>query len=261
MSPLRFSIYILIFLIAGCATQHQEPRASAPSVSEEMLKDQSLILSQYAQRLSEVLESQSKLSHEVAGLQQDITGVNQLVASELKALRDSQAKAEQKAEDANKRRVEKKSLSQKQTILGRYEWVWLDVLSDSLKGRIDTGASFSSLGVAKIQPFERDGDSWVSFVVPELDEEKIFESPVLRYAKIRSGASDTGVVRRPVVKLTVRLGQLTEQAEFTLNEKEDSPYPVQLGRNFLRDIALVDVAKKFTQDRYEPPSINSVASP
>ena len=53
--------------------------------------------------------------------------------------------------------------------------------------------------------------------------------------------------RRPVVKLRVALGPIEQQREFTLADRSQYDYPVLIGRNFLRDVAVVDVARQYTQ--------------
>jgi len=57
--------------------------------------------------------------------------------------------------------------------------------------------------------------------------------------------------KRPVASLTVRLGKMTEVAEFTLNDRTQMTYPILLGREFLRDVAVVDVAKDNVQPKPE----------
>jgi len=81
-----------------------------------------------------------------------------------------------------------------------------------------------------------------------------WEAPLVRYVKVRLTANDE-LDRRPVIKLTVRLGAFVEDANFTLANRANMPYPVQLGRDFLRDIAVVDVAKKFTQPKPEAQTV------
>ncbi|WP_281646709.1 RimK/LysX family protein [Parendozoicomonas sp. Alg238-R29] len=47
--------------------------------------------------------------------------------------------------------------------------------------------------------------------------------------------------RRLVVMLTVQTGKLERTSEFTLADRENFEYPALIGRNFLTDMALVDV--------------------
>ncbi|WP_289302809.1 RimK/LysX family protein, partial [Methylophaga sp. UBA3996] len=76
------------------------------------------------------------------------------------------------------------------------------------------------------------------------------EAPLVRYVKIRQASTDT-LDKRPVASLTVRLGKMTEVAEFTLNDRTHMTYPILLGREFLRDVAVVDVAKDNNQPKPE----------
>lgn len=58
--------------------------------------------------------------------------------------------------------------------------------------------------------------------------------------------------RRYVVRLPIQLGEFIEEAEFTLADRANMRYPVLLGREFLRDVAVVDVSKKYTQAKPKP---------
>lgn len=53
--------------------------------------------------------------------------------------------------------------------------------------------------------------------------------------------------RRAVVELWVKLGSIHEKAQFTLADRSQMTHPVLLGREFIRDIALVDVSRKYIQ--------------
>ena len=49
-------------------------------------------------------------------------------------------------------------------VIGLREWINLPELGMvGLRAKIDTGASTSSLHASDIQPFDRDGESWVRF--------------------------------------------------------------------------------------------------
>ncbi|TVZ37806.1 hypothetical protein P886_2151 [Alteromonadaceae bacterium 2753L.S.0a.02] len=134
-----------------------------------------------------------------------------------------------------KRKV--RTFSNGKLLMGRVEWVWLDAAAAHFKARIDTGAMASHLVVSDIQPFERNGESWVRFKIN--GHGKLVQAPLQKTAK------------KPQVSLMVRMGTLAEQAKFFLTEQGDAVYTVVLGRDFLRDIALVDVSKKFTQPKVE----------
>lgn len=137
-------------------------------------------------------------------------------------------------------------------LLGAAEWVWLKAAGKPLRARIDTGASTSSLSSANIETFERDGKNWVRFQLIEEGSPSIeIESRLLRTVKIRQASMEKGE-RRYVVRLPLQLGEFIEEAEFTLADRANMRYPILLGREFLRDVAVVDVSKKYTQTKPKP---------
>ena len=140
-------------------------------------------------------------------------------------------------------------------ILGEEEWVWLDSIQSFFKARIDTGATTSSLNAIDIQIFERDGKEWARFNLNHAadgnnQKVEIIEAPVVRWVRVRQSSSEQSE-RRPVVEAWVKLGQLHEKAQFTLADRSQMTYPVLLGREFFKDIALVDVGKQFVQGMNE----------
>jgi len=54
------------------------------------------------------------------------------------------------------------------------------------------------------------------------------------------------------VNLRIRLGDVQDTFEFTLADRSHLDYQIILGRNFLTDMALIDVGKKFIQPQYQP---------
>lgn len=130
-------------------------------------------------------------------------------------------------------------------IIGRVENVFIQSNEVKLKARIDSGAGLTSLHAAEVIEFERDGESWIKFIVPVKKHPPIkIERPIERYVEIKLQNDDTQ--RRPVVIISIKLGEIEEQVEVTLTDRSDYVYPVLIGRNFLRDRAIVDVSRKFT---------------
>jgi len=136
-------------------------------------------------------------------------------------------------------------------VFGRLEWVNIQGVEKRLKARIDTGAATSSLHADNIVEFERDGKRWVRFTTDKQSGADALEAPIARYIRVRQ-ASATDTERRPVVTLPVKLGRVTQPAEFSLTDREQMLYPVLLGRNFFMDIALVDVGRKFVESGRRP---------
>ena len=54
---------------------------------------------------------------------------------------------------------------------------------------------------------------------------------------------------RPVRIGTITVGDHKEKTEFTLADRGHMTFPILLGRSFFRDIAVVDVSKKYVQDK------------
>lgn len=140
-------------------------------------------------------------------------------------------------------------------LLGRLEWVWLDALNQILEAEVNTGVRNSLLYVKSLQVFERDGNDWVRFEMAKVEgdvlAEQQLEAPVARMTKIRLN-TDGGYDKRPTIKTTIRIGDLVEQAEFVLTPSVKITTSLVLGRNFLRDIAVVDVARKHIHSQYKP---------
>ncbi|WP_300175988.1 RimK/LysX family protein [uncultured Aliivibrio sp.] len=134
-------------------------------------------------------------------------------------------------------------------ILGEEEWMYIKAINHNVKARIDTGATTSSISAIDIEMFERDGKDWVKFKLAHGDSvTKEFEYPVARIVTIRQSSTEERT-DRPVIEAWVQIGDLKARTEFTLNDRTHMTFPVLLGRTFFRDIAVVDVSKKFVQPK------------
>lgn len=130
-------------------------------------------------------------------------------------------------------------------IIGAVEKVALPEQKISLNARIDTGATTTSINAQNIKQFERDGKKWVKFEVHD-DSGKLatLEKPVSRVVNIkRHGAKDQD---RFAVKVKLTLGEINLLTEVTLADRAKFTYPLLIGRNFLQDMAIVDVSKEYT---------------
>ncbi|WP_255547097.1 MULTISPECIES: ATP-dependent zinc protease [unclassified Moritella] len=133
-------------------------------------------------------------------------------------------------------------------VIGSEELVLLNDLQSKYKARIDTGATTSSLNATDIVEFERDGKKWVRFnFSQEVDdnEAQIIEAKIARTILIRQ-ANNSEPTRRPIIELPVQLGDIKMLTEFTLADRSRMTFPVLLGRTFLKDIVMVDVARTYT---------------
>ncbi|MCG6212223.1 ATP-dependent zinc protease [Vibrio furnissii] len=137
-----------------------------------------------------------------------------------------------------------------EVVLGEIEKVTIDTLKKNFDARIDTGAATSSLNAVDVEEFERNGKNWVRFHLSDetgaKDDSGWIEAPILRYVRIRQSTSDQSE-RRAVVELWVKLGDIHEKTQFTLADRSQMSHPILLGREFIRDIAVVDVSRKYIQ--------------
>jgi hypothetical protein len=129
-------------------------------------------------------------------------------------------------------------------ILGGVERVSIVPPGLELEARLNTGAASSILDARNIRAFERDGAQWVKFQV--IDRKTRIPTEISRPLVHVTTARGDADSKRYVVKLKTRLGSIDQFVEYTLDDRSSSRYPVLLGRNFLRDQALVDVARRFT---------------
>ncbi len=118
------------------------------------------------------------------------------------------------------------------------------------KAKLDSGAKTSSMHAEKIERFEKDGDDWVRFTLefedPNDEDELLqfqIERPLERNIRIKQHADEHQ--RRPVVALELCMGPHVHTIKFSLTDRDKFIYPVLLGRNFLKESALIDPAATF----------------
>lgn len=138
--------------------------------------------------------------------------------------------------------------------LGRREWVWFDLFGRSVEARIDPTVKSSIIYASSTQLFERDGDEWVRFGLlldppaGDVVGGAYFETPVVKRVRVKSNHSDE-TVTRAVVSLRLQLGELVDEAQFTVASAGDRPAGVVLGQSFLRDVAVVNPNEAFLQPK------------
>lgn len=130
-------------------------------------------------------------------------------------------------------------------IIGSVEAVRLLPPDVVIHARIDTGAATTSIDAREIMPFERDGKPWVRFLFVADGKKSVIEKPVERRVRIKQHDEETPESRY-VVRMRLVLGNTSQIIPVSLADRSRFKYPVLIGRNFLRDIYIVDVAKKLS---------------
>lgn len=183
------------------------------------------------------------------------------VSEELSLVRTEQTKMQASITQATSKKVlfapvpvSRQAQSLKDTlILGAIENVEIADIKQQFSARIDTGATTSSLNAVDLQEFERNGTQWVRFhlINQNVKEDGKLEwitAPVIRNVKIRQSTTEEAE-RRPVVELWIKLGAIHEKVQFTLTDRSHMTHSVLLGREFIQDIAIIDVSKEFVQSK------------
>jgi hypothetical protein len=126
-------------------------------------------------------------------------------------------------------------------------WVERAVLLPSgieLRAKLDTGAKHSSIGALRMESFYRDGTEYIRFQVKNKQGETVeLEEPVLRNVTIKRHFGKTQ--QRPVVMLTVCLGNVSRVVEVNLVNRAGFNYPLLLGRSFMQRDFFIDPGATF----------------
>ncbi|SNC56148.1 ATP-dependent zinc protease [Vibrio cholerae] len=238
----RIAPFAALSLLSGCALtngdEYHQATLSAIQSSEANM----------TQKMTN-LESQMGLQNDyIESLEKQITELKTQV-SQIKLPPSPAPKRVSTAKPSNDQNTAI-SKPRHDVVLGEIESVTIDAIKQTFDARIDTGAATSSLNAVDIEEFERNGKNWVRFHLADEKNPKTeanwIEAPVLRYVRIRQSTNEN-TERRAVVELWVKLGSIHEKAQFTLADRSQMTHPVLLGREFIRDIALVDVSRKYIQ--------------
>ncbi|WP_372238565.1 ATP-dependent zinc protease [Pseudomonas sp. 8AS] len=120
-----------------------------------------------------------------------------------------------------------------------------------LRGKIDTGASTSTLHASDIQAFERNGAPWVRFTAhlgTQVQRRHRCEAPLVTVKTIKS--SNGQAQTRYVIRTQLALGDRLWPVEFTLACRKTMRYRVLLGSKALVDGQLVvNPALTYVQDK------------
>ena len=136
-----------------------------------------------------------------------------------------------------------------QKVIGRIEQVSLPEWEfNDLDAKIDTGAYTSSLHCHHIEPFERDGESWIRFYMLDPDHEsyndKMLEMRLHDKREVKSSNGDTEL--RYFIQTKIDFFDSVYTIEFSLTDRSAMKYPLLIGRKFLRKGPfLVDVTTKY----------------
>ena len=241
---LRTLTSLSILLIAGCTTPAQNDTALGDSVAALLEQVQSL---------------DTKVSAELASQAESADAARRTNSAQLKAVNKSIEGIRSDIEQActipagNVEQCETQTVVMygERMVVGEKENVRIVPPGFVLAARVDTGAASSSLHAENLTEFERDGKNWVRFDLGNDEVEVSIEKPVVKYVRVFQQSDKKGS-RRPVIRLRIVIGNIKDTFEFTLADRSHLEHNMLLGRNFLTDIALVDVGRQFVQPLPKP---------
>jgi hypothetical protein len=133
-------------------------------------------------------------------------------------------------------------------VIGWREWVrFPDLRVDSIKAKVDTGARTSSLHAFDLREFERNGVTWVRFMVHPEQRKSTPTIPVELPLKAKRRVRDSGgkTELRPVVEAKVELLGQSWPIEITLTSRDAMGFRMLLGRQATRSRFVVDPGGSF----------------
>jgi hypothetical protein len=141
-------------------------------------------------------------------------------------------------------------------IVGAVELARVEPPGLVMEARVDTGAETTSIHAEDIRLLERDGKAYVSFLL--IDDASGTRHRLERrlQRRVLIKRNDAEPEQRLVVNLWITLGNSSGLVEVTLSDREVFEYSLLVGRNFLTDMMIVDVARHHTQG--EPMDARSV---
>ncbi len=246
---LLFSTALAALAAIGCAPISPAPQAAqaetldALKVEVSRLKDE---LASVQASLGDVHAAQQSVTSELDAQTHAIGRVEDsfaILPERLKALCPQPSRTATQC----KPQVERVVVSGSKMVVGDIEQVWIDPPGFAVTAGIDASAANNSLLAQDIVEFERDGKSWVRFVLHASDSDKpiSLERRVSRHVRVvQSGGNE---LKRPVMRMRIELGDVKDTYSFVLTDRAD--HPMILGRSFLKDIALVEVGARYVQPR------------
>lgn len=146
-------------------------------------------------------------------------------------------------------------------LIGWREWCTLPQLSiPAIKVKIDTGARTSALHAADIKLHWKKTRRWVQFSVYPLQGNthlKIHcEAPLSDERMITS--SNGCREHRYIIKTEIKIANQTREIELSLSNRDPLKFRMLLGREAVKNLAVIDTARSFCQGRVKKIDLSKI---
>ena len=137
------------------------------------------------------------------------------------------------------------------TEYGYLEPIYLADGQLELHAKLDTGAKTASLYATNIKIYTHGKQKWVRFTITKTKTSSAIsiQRPLLKLSKIKMRALSKGHADiRPVVSMTICLGNKLKKVSVNLANREGFNYPLLLGRDAIIEFnGIINPAKSFTK--------------
>jgi len=132
--------------------------------------------------------------------------------------------------------------------IGWREWVSLPELGvGTIRAKVDTGARTAALHAFGLEIVDGERGLTARFAVHPNHRTpgpaSIVEVPIEGERKVRNPGGRSEI--RPVIRTTIRIGDVSFKAEMTLTRRDEMGFPLLLGRQTVRRRFLVDPGKSY----------------
>ncbi len=130
-------------------------------------------------------------------------------------------------------------------VSGWREFVALPELGiEQVLAKLDSGARSASLSATDIEPFESNGENWISFVVPQKHAKRVNDRVSAKVHSVKTVKSSIGVAEsRYAIETRICIGRHKFKALVTLTDRRGMDHPMLLGRATIRGHFLVHPGK------------------
>lgn len=136
--------------------------------------------------------------------------------------------------------------TQQKIIYGYVEKATLIDKNLTISAKLDTGAKSSSLSAIHIEEINKNGEPYLKFTVPSKQGDIEFIAKYVGKVRIKVRAGESTPIKRPIVLMNVKIGDITNTIKVNLTNRKRFNYPLLLGRDAIIAFSgLVDPSAAF----------------